>query len=71
MKLTIEYSLPDEEEEMKLMMNAGKYLIALSNMKAKLRTMNKYGFGDEIKTPDEMLEHVTNFFYEAIDGLDL
>lgn len=71
MKLTVEYNLPDEEEEFKLALNGGSYLSALSNMKAKLRSMNKHGFSDEIKTPDDMLQNITSFFYETIDGLDL
>jgi len=71
MKLTVEYSLPDEEDEFKLALNGGKYFLVLHKIKEKLRSMNKYGFNANIQTADEMLEHITDFFYAEIDGLDL
>lgn len=71
MKFTVEYNLPDEEEEFKLALIGGKYFLVLHKIKEKIISMNKYGFNTDIKTADEMLEHITDFFYAEIDGLDI
>jgi hypothetical protein len=64
-KLTIEFNLPEEQDEYELAHNASKMYDTLFGFSEDLRMWLKHGH--EFKTADEALEAVRTRFYDKLD----
>lgn len=65
----LRYSLPEQESELRVAIDAPKVRSALWEFSRWMRDKAKYG---ELKAGQkEMLEETRQAFYEAFDGIDL
>lgn len=64
MKVTLEFNLPEEEEEFDLACKAGKMASALYEIGQALRGAEKYG-------PDMKASEFRKQFYEIVEGLGM
>ena len=66
MKATLEFNLPEDQDEFKLASDGGKWHLVAWDMDQYLRGVLKYG--NEYKDADEALEKARDRLHELMDG---
>ena len=69
MKGNLEFTLPEEDEQFKLAIDATNLLLFIRNYERYLRGLVKYNH--DFKTIDEALHTCRDKFYEEIDSCDI
>ena len=65
MKATLEFNLPDDQNEFDMAVQSGNMYAALWDISQELRTLWKY---EELKQEEgDMVERIRNKFYEILD----
>lgn len=64
MKATLEFNLPEENEEFEMKINAGKYYCALEDLREFLRSKLKHG--DLPPETEAVYEEVREKFYDVL-----
>jgi hypothetical protein len=70
MKATLEFNVPEEDNEFRLAINGGKYLSALLEFKSILRNLIKHGYDPALKTPDDMLREIDRQFRTSTEDVN-
>jgi len=70
MKANLGFDLPEDNELWHVYNNAELWHNVLWALREELRQLGK-GYVEGVETPDEMLEHITTFFYDNLDGVEL
>jgi len=65
MEATLKFNLPEEKSECDIAFHAMDFVLALSDLDAKLRSWLKYGH--EFKNADEALEKIRACLHESLD----
>lgn len=69
MKATLEFNLPEEQQEHYDAVNGGTYKHCLTEIDYQLRSWTKYG--NEFTTPEEALLAARDFLWQCIRDNDL
>lgn len=71
MKSTLEFTPPDEEEELHAALLAHRYKATLEDISQYLRGLDKHDGHTQFKDTRDMAEKVREHFHELTEGLDL
>lgn len=69
MKASLTFNLPEDDSQFEDALNATKYSCALHEISSSLRSLRKYSIPEEIKTREDMLEHIHSIYLAACSDL--
>lgn len=61
----------DHESELLDYIKAKHYFYALHDLKGKIRSMEKHGFKEDIKTPHDLLDYISTEFHAIIEEYNI
>ena len=67
MKATLEFNLPEEQDDFNLITGAGDMYSALFDIKSEIRSLRKYGTSKYGDTADKILDSIETLVGEVLD----